>query len=498
MPLEGLTQRRLEKLRRLRSLGVEPYPHRFSRSHTTAQAIALLEAHEAGGAAAPAPISVAGRVTSHRSMGKAAFLDLRDGSGKIQVLLRLPQLPPRSRETLQELDIGDIIGVQGSLMRTRTGEATVEATDFTFLAKSLRPLPEKWHGLADAETRYRQRYLDLIANPHSRYTLEVRSRMVSALRRFMESQGFLEVETPVFHSAPGGAAARPFTTHHQALGQDFYLRIATELHLKRMVIGGFERVYELGRVFRNEGISTRHNPEFTTLESYQAYADYNQVMEMVEQMVAFLAQEVLGSQELTYQGHTIRLSPPWRRVTLREAVREHAGVDFEEHPDYPSLLSAVKAAPSCTGRMGGGDWEVHTYGKLVDKLLSTFVEPTLIQPTFLLDYPVELSPLAKRREDNPRLVERFEGFIGGMEVANAFTELNDPVDQRERFREQARLRREGDEEAEVADEDFLTALEYGMPPSGGLGMGIDRLVMLFTDAASIREVIPFPTLRTRE
>ncbi|MEE9202431.1 MAG: lysine--tRNA ligase [Dehalococcoidia bacterium] len=498
MPPDDLTQIRLEKLHRLRSLGVEPYPPRFSRSHTSAQAIALLEAQEAGGAATSTSVTVAGRVTSLRTMGKAAFLDLRDGSGKIQVLLRLPQLPSPTPETYAELDIGDIIGIQGSLMRTRTGEATVEATGLTMLAKCLRPLPEKWHGLADAETRYRQRYLDLIANPSSRRTLEVRSRMVSALRHFMEAQGFLEMETPVFHSAPGGAAARPFTTTHKALRRRLYLRIATELHLKRLLIGGFERVYELGRVFRNEGISTKHNPEFTTLESYQAYADYNQVMEMVEHMVAHLAREVLGTEELTYQGHTIRLSPPWHRLTLREAIREHTGIDFEEHPDYSSLLTAVRAAPSCTGRMGGGDWEVHTYGKLVDKLLSTFVEPKLIQPTFLLDYPVELSPLAKRREDNPRLVERFEGFMGGMEVANAFTELNDPLDQRERFKEQARLRREGDEEAETADEDFLTALEYGMPPAGGLGVGIDRLVMLFTDAASIREVIAFPTLRTRK
>jgi lysyl-tRNA synthetase class 2 len=493
MPREGLTQRRLEKLHRLRSLGVEPYPHRFSRSHTTAQAIALLEAQEAGGTATSTSVTVAGRVALLRTMGKAAFLDLRDGSGKIQVLLRLPQLPHPAPETYAELDIGDIIGIQGSLMRTRTGEATVEATDLTMLAKCLRPLPEKWHGLSDAETRYRQRYLDLIANPSSRHTLEVRSRMVSALRHFMEDQGFLEMETPVFHSAPGGAAARPFTTSHQALRRKLYLRIATELHLKRLLIGGFERVYELGRVFRNEGISTKHNPEFTTLESYQAYADYNQVMEMVEQMVAHLAQKVLGTEEISYQGHTIRLSPPWRRLTLREAIQEHTGVDFEEHPDYPSLLAAVKAAG-----LGGGDWEVHTYGKLVDKLLSACVEPTLVQPTFLLDYPVELSPLAKRRQDNPRLVERFEGFMGGMEVANAFTELNDPLDQRERFKEQARLRREGDAEAETADEDFLTALEYGMPPTGGLGVGIDRLVMLFTDSASIREVIAFPTLRTRK
>ncbi|MEK7848497.1 MAG: lysine--tRNA ligase [Chloroflexota bacterium] len=493
MPLDAITQGRMEKLRRLRSIGVEPYPHRFPRTHTAAQVISLLEAQEKGGPAAPASVAVAGRVTALRTMGKAAFLDLRDGTGKVQVLLRLPQLPAQEQESFPELDIGDIIGVQGGLMRTRTGEPTVEAATFTFLAKSLRPLPEKWHGLADPETRYRQRYLDLIATPHSRHTLEVRSRLVSALRRFMEAQGFLEMETPVFHSTAGGAAARPFTTHHQALDREFYLRIATELHLKRLIIGGFERVFEVGRVFRNEGISTKHNPEFTTLESYQAYADYHQVMEMVEQLVAHLAREVLGTEEVTYQGQAIRLTPPWHRLTLRDAIRERTGIDFEAHPDEPSLLSAVRAA----GLQGQG-WEAPTWGKLVDKLLSTFVEPTLIQPTFLLDYPVELSPLAKRRTDNPRLVERFEGFIGGMEVGNAFTELNDPVDQRERFQEQARLRREGDEEAEVADEDFLTALEYGMPPTGGLGMGIDRLVMLFTDSPSIREVIPFPTLRTRE
>ena len=493
MPLEGLTQQRLQKLNRLRYQGVEPYPHCFDRSHTSTQALALLESREAGGTEGPSSVTVAGRVMSLRTMGKAAFLDLRDGNGRIQVLVRIPQLTPQEREVFAELDIGDIIGVQGGLMRTRTGEATVEAAGLTLLAKCLRPLPEKWHGLSDSEIRYRQRYLDLIANPPSLQTLKTRSLIVSTLRRFMEAQGFLEMETPVFQTTPGGAAATPFITYHKSLGQDFYLRIATELHLKRLIIGGFERVYEIGRVFRNEGISTKHNPEFTTLESYQAYADYSQVMEMVERMMAHLAREVLGSELITYQGNAISLSPPWRRVTLRDAILEHAGVDFQEHRDYPSLLAAVKAAG-----YGAGDWQVHTFGKLVDKLLSTFVEPTLIQPTLLLDYPVEMSPLAKRREDNPHLVERFEGFIGGMEVANAFTELNDPLDQRERLQEQARMRQEGDEEAEVADEDFLTALEYGMPPAGGLGVGIDRLVMLLADAPSIREVIPFPTLRTRE
>jgi lysyl-tRNA synthetase class 2 len=358
------------------------------------------------------------------------------------------------------------------------------------LSKSLQPLPEKWHGLADVEKRYRQRYLDLLSNEQARRTFEIRTRVISTMRRFLEGRGFIEVETPVLQSLAAGALARPFATHHHALDQELYLRIATELHLKRLIIGGFDRVYEIGRIFRNEGISTKHNPEFTTLESYQAYADYHDVMEMVEQMVSFIAREVLGTMRISSGELTVDLSPPWRRLTLREAIKERSGIDFEAFPDARSLEAGIRETGLSVD--DGLNW-----GKLVDFLLSHTVEPHLIQPTFLMDYPVELSPLAKRKPGSERLVERFEAFAGGMEIANAFSEINDPLEQRERFREQDRMRALfGDEEAERIDEDFLLALEHGMPPTGGVGVGVDRLVMLLTGQPSIREVILFPQLRT--
>lgn len=489
--LENLTQQRLGKLEKLRSRGVDPYPHRYRRTHTAQQAAELFQQSEGKADSLP-PVSVAGRIMTHRFMGKAAFLDVRDGTGKIQAYFRVDQVGDSKYEFLKELDIGDFIGLTGTLFRTHTGEITVKATDFVLLTKSLLPLPEKWHGLVDVEKRYRQRYLDLIANPEARSTFLMRSRLVAAMRRFLDGQGFIEVETPVLQDTAGGAAARPFVTHHQALDRDLYLRIATELHLKRLIVGGLDKVYEIGRVFRNEGIDIKHNPEFTTMESYEAYADYNDVMNTVETMVSSLAKEIVGSYLAKWGELAIDFTPPWRRLTLREAIREHSGIDFEDYPDESSLREAMVRlnviAPELRGR-----------GKLIDKLLSTFVEPNLIQPTFLLDYPVEMSPLAKRKPDNPRLVERFEAFAGGMEIANAFSELNDPVDQRQRFEEQQRLRTElGDEEAEMADEDFLEALEYGMPPTGGLGMGIDRMVMLFANQPSIREVILFPQLKSKE
>jgi lysyl-tRNA synthetase class 2 len=434
-------------------------------------------------------ISLAGRIMSKRSIGKMSFLDIRDSSGKIQLSLRYDLLGQERYELLQDFDIGDIIGAKGQLFRTRAGELTLEVSDFTMLCKSLRPLPEKWHGLADVEKRYRQRYLDLISNEESRSIFILRSKIVTAIRTFLDNQGYMEVETPVLQSRAGGALARPFVTHHHALDEDLYLRIAIELHLKRLVVGGFDKVYEIGRVFRNEGISIKHNPEFTLLESYQAYSDYNDIMRLVEEMFRHIAKEITGDTKLTYSGDAVDLGLPWQRIDLREAIKNHCGIDFEDYPDTASLGSRM-------AEMGMEIDPGKGRGRLVDELLSTYVEPKLIQPTFLLDYPVEMSPLAKKKRGNDRLVERFEGFVGGREVANAFTELNDPLEQRERFRQQLK-EQAGDEEGEIADEDFLQALEYGMPPTGGLGIGIDRLVMLLANQQSIREVILFPQLKAK-
>ena len=375
-------------------------------------------------------------------------------------------------------------------MRTKSGEPTVWVADFTLLAKSLQPLPEKWHGLADVDKRYRQRYLDLIANAEVKETFRVRSQVIAAIRDFLNQRGFLEVETPVLQPSAGGALARPFTTHHHALDQDFYLRIAPELHLKRLLIGGFDKVYELGRIFRNEGVSTKHNPEFTMLESYEAYADYKDVMSLVETMVSEICQQVLGSDTVKFGDKTINLKPPWPRLELRLAIKKYSGIDFEKFPDADSLRAAMKKRKI----------EVDPQkdrGRLIDELISAFVEPKLMQPTFLVDYPVEMSPLAKTKPDNERFVERFEGFAGGMEIANAFSELNDPIEQRERFVKQQKARKVKDEAEETIDQDYLLALEYGMPPAGGLGVGIDRLVMLLTNQQSIREVILFPQLREK-
>jgi len=424
---------------------------------------------------------------ARRKMGKIAFLDIRDASGKIQLCFRQDILGPQRYEFLQEIDIGDIVGVKGELFRTKAGETSLDVSDYTMLCKSLRPLPEKWHGLVDVEKRYRQRYLDLISNQGARNIFILRSRIITAIRDFLDSRGFMEVETPVFHSQAGGALASPFLTHHHALDEGLYLRIALELHLKRLIVGGFERVYEIGRAFRNEGISVKHNPEFTLLECYQSYSDYNDMMGLVEEMVSHIAREVLGDTRIQVDENSIDLAPPWQRLCLRQAIEDCCGIDFEDHLDTLSLRSRME-------EMGLEVDPAKERGRLIDELISTFVEPKLIQPTFLLDYPVEMSPLAKRKRDDDRLVERFEVFVNGMEIANAFTELNDPLEQRERFGQQLEER---DEEAEVADEDFLEALEYGMPPTGGLGMGIDRLVMLLTGQSSIREVILFPQLRTK-
>ena len=484
--LERITEQRLDSLSRIRARGIDPYPHSYHPSHTIREAITLFEQQ----GESSQDISLAGRIMSKRSIGKMSFLDIRDSSGKIQLSLRYDLLGRERYEFLQDIDIGDIIGAEGKLFRTKAGELTLEVSDFAMLCKSLRPLPEKWHGLADVEKRYRQRYLDLISNEESKSIFTLRSKIITAIRSFLDKQGFMEVETPVLQPHAGGALARPFVTHHHALDEDLYLRIALELHLKRLVVGGFDKVYEMGRAFRNEGISVRHNPEFTLLECYQAYSDYNDMMRLVEEMLVHIAQGVLGNTKLTRNGKTIDLGLPWQRLYLREAIKNYCGIDFEDYPDAASLRT----------RMAELDMDVDPTkgrGRLIDELISTFVEPNLIQPTFLLDYPVEMSPLAKGKRDDDQLVERFEGFVAGMEIANAFTELNDPLEQRARFRQQLK-ERVADEEVEIADEDFLQALEYGMPPTGGLGIGIDRLVMLLTGQQSIREVILFPQLKTKE
>jgi lysyl-tRNA synthetase class 2 len=483
--LERITGQRLDSLNRIRARGIDPYPHSYHPSHTIREAITLFQQQKEGSQ----DISLAGRIISRRSIGKMSFLDIRDSSGKIQLSLRYDLLGQEKYQFLQDIDIGDIIGAKGRLFRTKSGELTLEVSDFAMLCKSLRPLPEKWHGLADVEKRYRQRYLDLISNEESRSVFVLRSKIITAVRNFLDKQGFMEVETPVLQPRAGGALARPFVTHHHALDEDLYLRIALELHLKRLVVGGFDKVYEVGRTFRNEGISVEHNPEFTLLECYQAYSDYSDIMRLVEEMFSHVAKEVLGDTKLACNGQNIDLALPWQRVCLREAIRNHCDIDFEDYPDAASLRTrmaelGIEADPN-KGR-----------GRLIEELISTCVEPRLVQPTFLLDYPVEMSPLAKRKRGDDHLVERFEGFVYGMEVANAFTELNDPLEQRERFRQQVK-ERIADEEAEIVDEDFLQALEYGMPPTGGLGVGIDRLVMLLTGQQSIREVILFPQLKTK-
>ncbi|MBI4313076.1 MAG: lysine--tRNA ligase [Chloroflexi bacterium] len=485
-----LLRARQEKLERLRARGIDPYPPHFHRTHTSQQAIEIFQEAEAkdGAAARTGPVVAAGRITAMRGMGKASFLDLRDGTGRLQAHLRSDILGPQY-DLVGDLDLGDFLGAKGPLFKTRRGEITLEATEITVLSKAIAPPPEKWHGLKDVEVRYRQRYLDLMANPEVQAIFRNRSRIVSYIRRFMDGRGFIEVETPVMVHVPAGAMARPFVTKHNALDRTLYLRIATELHLKRLIVGGMDRVYEIGKVFRNEGIDLDHNPEFTTMESYEAYADYNDVMRMVEEMTAGAAQEVLGAATVTFHDNEINLAPPWPRLSLVEELRK-AGVDIERHDTNDKLVAAAT-------ELGVSIQRTESRGSIIDKLVGALIEPKLIQPTFLVDYPVEMSPLAKAKPGDPRYVERFEAFIGGMEVANSFTELNDPIVQRQRFEDQERLRRQfGDEDFDRLDEDFLESLEYGMPPTGGLGVGIDRLVMVLTGQRSIRDVLLFPQLRS--
>jgi lysyl-tRNA synthetase class 2 len=428
--LERIVQQRLDKLEKLRSQGINPYPHCYHRSHTAREALALYEQQENSVTGAPA-LDLAGRIVAARFMGKAAFLNIQDSSGKIQLFFNRGTLGDEKYAFLHDLDIGDFIGVTGTLFRTRTGEITLQINDFSLLAKALHPLPEKWHGLADVEKRYRQRYLDLISNEEILPLFVRRSQIIAEMRRFMQEQGFTEVETPVLQPVAGGALARPFVTHHHALDQDLYLRIALELYLKRLIVGGMDKVFEIGRVFRNEGISTKHNPEFTMMECYQAYADYNDMMSLVENMFSTIAQQVLDTTGVPFNGQVINLHPPWKRVPLRDAIKESCGIDFDMYPDVDSLRKKMK-------EIGVQVDPAKDRGRLIDELLSTYVEPHLIQPTFLYDYPVEMSPLAKRKRDDEHLVERFEAFIGGMEVANSFTELNNPLEQEERFKDQAR------------------------------------------------------------
>jgi lysyl-tRNA synthetase class 2 len=486
---EDINEQRKQKAERLRASGIDPYPHRFEQTHTAQDAVRQLEGEESNKSKAK-PVSVAGRIMAVRKMGKATFIDIRDGSGKIQLLFQTANYKEAELGLFKELDIGDIIGAKGTLLRTRTGEPTISVTDFTILAKSLRPLPEKWHGLSDIEIRYRQRYVDLIANAEVKDIFKIRTKIVMAMRQFLDGRGFIEVETPVLQPAAGGALAAPFVTHHNALDRDLYLRIATELHLKRLIVGGFDKVYEIGRTFRNEGIDTEHNPEFTMLESYEAYADYTDVMNMVEQMISFIAQQVLGAMEVKYGNDAIKLAPPWRRVTLRDAIKEYTGIDFVVYPTADGLREKMRSKKIEVDPQ-------KNWPKLVDELLKS-IRLKLIQPTFVYDYPVSMSPLAKNKTGEERVVERFQPYAGGMELGNAYSELNDPVLQRERFIEQMQERHGSDAEKWTIDEDFLTALEYGMPPTGGLGIGVDRLVMLLTNQPSIRDVILFPQLREKE
>ncbi|MQF65170.1 lysine--tRNA ligase [SAR202 cluster bacterium AC-409-J13_OGT_754m] len=483
------------KLQRLREKGIDPYPPRFHKSHTNKQARELyLKSNQSSEEHATTldDVTLAGRIMALRTMGKSAFADIRDGTDKLQILMRRDVLGA-NYDILKDLDIGDIIGVGGSLTQTRTGEITLQANHITILTKSMRPLPEKWHGLRDIEQRYRQRYLDLIANNEDVTPIfQKRSQILESIRRFFNNRGYIEVDTPILVPVAAGALARPFITHHKALDRELYMRIATELYLKRLIIGGFDKVYEIGKMFRNEGIDATHNPEFTTLESYEAYSDYNNIMELVETLISDVAQEVLGTTAIKYREDTIDLSPPWKRLTYCEAIHQYSGIDLqpflEGQKDTNQLIIEARDRGIMVDK--GPPHQVY------DKILSLSVEPNLVQPTFITDHPLIMSPLAKQKYDNPLLVERFEGFIGAMEIANSFTELNDPQEQRHRFQLQENIRAEfADEETDRTDEDFLTALEYGMPPTGGLGIGIDRIVMLLTGQTSIRDVIFFPQMR---
>lgn len=484
--VDELIESRLKKLNELKSLGVKPFGEPFD---VRDYAVDILNKYETTSKDSLDSLSVScsigGRIISLRDFGKASFAHIQDSTGRLQVYFKKDILSENYR-IFKLLDIGDIIGVKGKLFRTKTNELTIEVNDFNLLSKSLRPLPEKWHGLRDIELRYRQRYVDLIVNPEVKDTFKKRSAIIKAIREFLESHNFIEVETPMMQIIPGGATAKPFKTHHMALGIDLYLRIAPELYLKRLLVGGYERVYELNRNFRNEGISTKHNPEFSMLEFYITYKDYNFLMSFTEEMLADVAKKILGTLKILYEEHTIDLTPPWPKIPLMEMMKMK-GIPIEV---FDSLEKAIKWANE-----HGIEIKDASLGKVIDEVFKEKVEPELIQPIFITDYPTEISHLAKRKPDSLELVERFELFIGGREIANAFSELNDPIEQRQRFQEQMSLKEKGDEETHLMDEDFLRALEYGMPPAAGGGIGIDRLVMLFTNSASIRDVILFPQMK---
>ncbi len=483
-----LIQQRFKKLAEISAMGTKPYAGRFDVSASTQ---ALIDTYGNSTKeeleAKRVEVIVAGRIVAMRSFGKAGFGHIQDGSGRIQVYFQKNTLGEDRYALFKKIDIGDFIGVKGFLFRTKTNELTIEMEEFTLLSKSLRPLPEKWHGLTDVELRYRQRYVDLIVNPEVKSVFILRTKIVQAIRSFLNARGYLEVETPMMQSIPGGATAKPFKTHHNALDMDLYLRIAPELYLKRLLVGGFERVYEINRNFRNEGISTRHNPEFTMLEFYTAYADYQYLLDLTEQMISTVAQEVLGTTEVEYEGHKISLAPPWKRITYIDSLRQ-AGV-----PD--DVLTNTVKATEYVRKLGANLKGGEPLGKILNEIFESLVEPKLIQPTFITDYPTDISPLSKKRDDNPDYVERFELFVLGRELANAFSELNDPVDQKERLQKQVAEREAGDEEAHQMDDDFIRALEYGMPPAAGEGIGIDRFVMLLTGSSSIRDVILFPQMK---
>lgn len=476
---------RLEKMEILKEKGVNPFGQKFIRTHHTQEILDNQEKFIAEGII----VTIAGRLMAKRGQGKAGFGNVQDLSGQIQIYSRLDIAGEEAHGLFKKADIGDIIGISGKVFITEKGETTIQVHQFTMLTKSLRPLPEKFHGLTDVELRYRQRYVDLIMNREVQNTFVLRSKIIRYVREFLDNNNFLEVETPVLHNIAGGANARPFITHHNALDMELYMRIALELHLKRLIVGGLEKVYELGRVFRNEGIDTRHNPEFTMMEVYQAYGDYHDMMDLTEAMVKYVAEKTLGTMQITYGEYEIDLGKAWTRISMNDAIKKVTNVDF-------MALTSDEAAREAARSLGVHVTDDMVKGKVINEVFEEKVEATLIQPTFITDYPIEVSPLARRNDKNPQLTDRFELFIVGREHANAFSELNDPIDQKERFQKQVEEKEKGDDEAHPMDEDFITALEYGLPPTAGLGIGIDRLVMLLTNSPSIRDVILFPTMRT--